>query len=211
MNRSNLPLGLCKLKKYWDSPERTLRCDLPFQRHAGVWSPITKSNLVWSMLADSYIPPIVLLKDRTEDGKSFIYEIDGQSYELAGKFFEELPKEIQNTISQYRFTIQCLENYTLKEAEALFFNINSGVPLSAVQKAKPKMGTDLIRFFTGLLGGNFFSQAVNITAAQAKREDDLLMLLQSAALLDNRHEDYNYKSISAAEMLNYAAEAGKFL
>lgn len=237
MNRSNLPLGLCKLKKYWDSPERTLRCDLPFQRHAGVWSPITKSNLVWSMLADSYIPPIVLLKDRTEDGKGFIYEIedgqqrltnlfsfmdgewvlhgstpeveiDGQLYELAGKSFEELPKEIQNTISQYRFTIQCLENYTLKEAEALFFNINSGVPLSAVQKAKPKLGTDLIRFFTGLLEGSFFSQAVNITAAQAKREDDLLMLLQSVALLDNRHEGYYYKSISASEMLNYAAEAG---
>lgn len=86
MNRSNLPLGLCKLKKYWDSPERTLRCDLPFQRHSGVWSPITKSNLIWSMLADSYIPPIVLLKDRTEDGKGFIYEIEDGQQRLTNLF-----------------------------------------------------------------------------------------------------------------------------
>ena len=233
MNRSNLPLGLYKLKRYWDSAERMLRCDLPFQRHAGVWSPITKSNLVWSMLADSYIPPIVLLKDRSEDGKGVVYEmedgqqrltnlfafmdgkwilhgstpeveIDGKSYEIAGKSFNELPQELQNAISQYRFSIQCLENYTMEEAEALFFNINSGVSLSAVQKAKPKLGTNLIRFFSGLLEGRFFTQAVSLTAAQAKREDDLLMLLQSAALLDSRHEGYEYRSISAAEMLAYA-------
>jgi len=185
------------------------------------------------MLANSYIPPIVLLKDRVEDGRGFVYEIedgqqrltnlfsfmdgewvlhgstpevevDGKRYDLAGKSFEELPDELKNAISQYRFTIQCLENYTMAEAEALFFNINSGVSLSAVQKAKPRLGTDLIRFFADLLKGSFFTQAVNITAAQAKREDDLLMLLQSAALLDSRHEGYEYKSISAAEMLAYA-------
>ena len=40
-------------------------------------------------------------------------EIDGPSYEFAGQSFEELPKEIQNTSSQYQFTIQRLENYTL--------------------------------------------------------------------------------------------------
>ena len=64
MNRSSLPLGVNKLKKWCDDENRVLRCDLPFQRHAGAWSPITKSNLVWSILADSYTPPIVLFKDK---------------------------------------------------------------------------------------------------------------------------------------------------
>lgn len=238
MNRSSLPLSLHKLKKMWDSPDKLLRCDLPFQRLAGVWSSITKSNLIWSMLADSYIPAIVLLKDKVgvddkkkdifiyniEDGQQrltnlFSYmndewachsatptvEVDGFPYDLAGLKFSELPEELQNAISQYRFTIQCLENYTMEEAETLFYNINSGVALSAIQKSKPKMGTELIKFFSGLLEGNFFTQVINITEAQARREDDLLMLLQGALLLDNRHEAVDYKSISAANCLAYAA------
>ncbi len=237
MTRSSLPVGVNKLKRWWDDESRVLRCTLPFQRHAGVWSAYTKSNLIWSLLADSYIPPIILLKDKSGvDGKgkdTYIYEIldgqqrltnifsyindewalhsatqiicfDGFEYEVAGKRYSELEDELRNAIDQYRFTIQCLENYTMEEAESLFFNINSGVALSPVQKAKSKMGTDLIKFFSSLLSGTFFTQAVNITEAQAKREDDLLMLLQTALLLDNRHEGLEYKTISAAFCLSYA-------
>ena len=237
MNRSSLPIGLNRLKKWWDDPNRILRCDLPFQRLSGAWNPITKSNLVWSLLADSYIPPIVLLKDKSgvddkgkdtfvyniEDGQQrltnlFSYmndewachsatptvEVDGFTYDLAGLKFSELPEELQSAICQYRFSVQCLENYTMEEAETLFFNINSGVALSAIQKSKNRMGTELIRFFSGLLEGSFFTQAVNITEAQARREDDLLILLQAALLLDNRHENIEYKNISAANCLAYA-------
>lgn len=239
MNRSNLPMSVVKLKKWWDSPEKTLRCDLPFQRHAGVWSAFTKSSLIHSMLADSYILPIVLLKDRVgvdERGKDvFVYNIEdgqqrltnvfsfmdeengwalhsatptiryeGEDYELAGKKYIELPKVLQDAIAQFRFSIQCLEDYTMEEAETLFFNINSGVNLSPIQKAKSRMGTDLIKFFTDLLGGSFFTQAISITEAQAKREEDLLMLIQAALLLDNRHEGLDYKTISAAFCLSYA-------
>lgn len=237
MNRSSMPVGLIKLKKWWDDPNKILRCDLPFQRHAGAWNSITKSNLVWSLLADSYVPAIVLLKDKSgvdEKGKAtFTYnildgqqrltnlfsymndewvchsatqevEIDGFVYDLVGLKFSELPEELQNALSQYRFSVQCLENYTMEEAENLFYNINSGVSLSAVQKSKSRMGTELIKFFSGLLDGNFFTQAINITEAQARREDDLLMLLQAALLLDNRHENVEYKSISAANCLAYA-------
>lgn len=238
MNRSSLPLGLNRLKKWWDDPARILRCDLPYQRLSGAWNSITKSNLVWSLLADSYIPAIVLLKDKVgkddknkdvhvyniEDGQQrltnlFSYMndewachsatppviVDGFTYDLAGLKFSELPEELQNMISQYRFSVQCLENYTMEEAETLFYNINSGVALSAIQKSKSKMGTELIKFFAGLLDGNFFTQAINITEAQARREDDLLILLQAALLLDNRHENVEYKSISAANCLAYAS------
>lgn len=237
MNRSSLPVNVSRLKKWWDSEEKTLRCTLPFQRHAGVWNVYTKSSLIWSMLADSYVPPIVLLKDKAgEDVKNkdaFVYEIldgqqrltnifgfindewalhsatpvvtvDGFEYEIAGRKFSELEEELQNAVTQFSFSVQRLENYTMEEAEALFFNINSGVNLSPVQKSKSKMGTELIKFFTGLLGGAFFSQAVNMTEVQAKREDDLLMLLQSAMLLDSRHEGTEYKLISAAHCLSYA-------
>lgn len=244
MQRSSLPVGLQTLKKWYESQDKILRFDLPFQRSAGQWNNYTKSSLVWSILADSYVPPIVLLKDKAGtdskgkdiyhfqalDGKQrltslfeFIndeyalhgatpeVEVDGTIYDLAGLKYSELSEECQDAIKNYRFSVQNLENYTMEEAESLFFNINSGVALSTVQKSKAKMGNELISFFNEILKGVFFTQAINITDAQARREDDLLLLLQSALLLRNKYYDYEYKNISAATCLNFAeAVRGKY-
>lgn len=235
--KPNLQAGLGKLKKWWDEEDRVLRCTLPFQRQAGVWNSVTKSNLVWSILSDGYIPPVVLLRDRSgvdDRGKdTYTYEIlDGQQrltnmfhfmddewalhadtppvvfegfpFDIAGRKFSELEEELQSAVSQFKFSLQCFENYTMEEAESLFFNINSGVGLSAVQKSKAKMGTDMISYFTDLLGGSFFASAVHITDAQAKREERLLMLLQSVLLLDNRRDGYPYKTIASSFCQKYA-------
>ena len=238
LNRSSLPIGVGKLYKW--NQEGRLRGEfpLPYQRKAGVWSPLVKSNLIWSILADSFIPAVVFLKapaGKDEKGKdAFEYEIldgqqrlttifsficnefklhsgtpdvdiDGQIFELAGLTFEELAKELQDIIQGYRFSIQCLENCSDEEAEALFYNINSGVQLSTIQKAKPKLGTDLISFLNEkILSFDFFTQAINITAAQARREEDLCILLQTMLLLDNMSKGYSYTSISTANCLQYA-------
>lgn len=131
-------------------------------------------------------------------------EFDGFTYDIAGKKFSELEPELQDAIKGYRFSIQALENYTYPEVEKLFFNINSGVALSTIQKSKAKLGNENMEFFNGLLTSGFFVQSVNLTEAQAKREDDLLLLLQTMLLLDNRHEGREYKNISAATCLAYA-------
>ena len=237
MNRSSLPIGVNTLKKWWNSPNEILKCSLPFQRHDNMWNAITKSMLIWSILADSYIPPIVLLKDKSGtdskgkdiftyqilDGQqrlttvfSFIddewslhgstseVEVDGTVYDLEGIKFDEMSEECQDAIKNYRFSVQCLENYTMSEVESLFYNINSGVSLSTIQKSKAKLGTDLISFLNGLLQGSFFTQAINITEKQALAEDDLLLLLQGMLLLDNRHDGMDYKNISTATCLGYA-------
>lgn len=237
MNRSTLPLGVGALYKYWHSPEQTLRCSLSFQRNSGMWSLITKSSLVASVLTDSFIPAVVFLKDKVgtnEKGKDICrYEIldgqqrltslfeflddrfalhgavepiefDGFTYDIAGKKFSELEPELQDAIKGYRFSIQALENYTYPEVEKLFFNINSGVALSTIQESKAKLGNENMAFFNELLTSNFFTQSVNLTEAQAKREDDLLLLLQTMLLLDNRHEGREYKNISTATCLAYA-------
>lgn len=238
MNRSSLPVSVNTMKKWYESDDKVLQCTLPFQRHSGMWSPILKSNLVWSMLADSYIPPIVLLKDkRGEDSKGkdiFGYqvleeqqrlittlfpflndewtlhgsvepvEVDGFTYDIAGRKFSELEEELQDIIKNYRFTVQAIENYTMEEAEKLYFNINSGVALSAMQKGKAKLGTELIEFLNTLLAGSFFTQGINITEKQALKEDDLLMLMQGMALLDMKNTGRDFKTISASAMLGYA-------
>lgn len=79
MNRSSLPAGLSTLKK-WKDEKDTLHFDLAYQRHQGMWGQIQKSMLVWSILADSYIPPIVLVKadeDKVDEkGKSMsVYSV----------------------------------------------------------------------------------------------------------------------------------------
>lgn len=238
MNRSSLPVSVNTMKKWYESDDKVLQCTLPFQRHSGMWSPILKSNLVWSMLADSYIPPIVLLKDkRGEDSKGkYIFgyqvlegqqrlittlfpflndewtlhgsvepvEVDGFTYDIAGKKYSELEEELQDIIKNYRFTVQAIENYTMEEAEKLYFNINSGVALSAMQKGKAKLGTELIEFLNTLLAGSFFTQGINITEKQALKEDDLLMLMQGMALLDMKNTGRDFKTISASAMLGYA-------
>lgn len=238
MNRSSLPVSVNTMKKWFESDDKVLQCTLPFQRHSGMWSPILKSNLVWSMLADSYIPPIVLLKDkRGQDSKGkdiFGYqvlegqqrlittlfpflndewelhgatepvEVDGFTYDIAGRKFSELEEELQDIIKNYRFTVQAIENYTMEEAEKLYFNINSGVALSAMQKGKAKLGTELIEFLNTLLAGSFFTQGINITEKQALKEDDLLMLMQGMALLDMKNTGRDFKTISASAMLGYA-------
>lgn len=238
MNRSSLPVSVNTMKKWYESDDKVLQCTLPFQRHSGMWSPILKSNLVWSMLADSYIPPIVLLKDkRGEDSKGkdiFGYqvlegqqrlittlfpflndewtlhgsvepvEVEGFTYDIAGKKYSGLEEELQDIIKNYRFTVQAIENYTMEEAEKLYFNINSGVALSAMQKGKAKLGTELIEFLNTLLAGSFFTQGINITEKQALKEDDLLMLMQGMALLDMKNTGRDFKTISASAMLGYA-------
>lgn len=234
--KPNLQAGLSKLKKWWEE-DRVLRCTLPFQRQAGVWNPVTKSNLVWSLISECYVPPIILLRDPSgvdERGKDiYVYEIlDGQQrltnmfsfmndewalhadtppvtfegfpFDIAGKKFSELEEELQGAVNQFKFSLQCFENYTMEEAESLFFHINSGVSLSAVQKSKAKMGTDMITYFNQLLGGTFFASAVHVTDAQARREERLLMLLQSVLLLDNRECGYPYKTILSAFCQKYA-------
>ena len=237
MQRSSLPVGLGTLKK-WREEKCSLKDTLPYQRHSGMWNNITQSNLVRSLLADSYVPAIVLLKDKAgEDDKgksiseyqildglqrlttlfSFMngefalhsatpeVEVDGTPYDLAGCTFDDLSDECKDAITGYRFTVQCIENYTHEEAENLFFDLNSGVALSTIQKSKAKMGVELIQFLNELLREDFFTQGINITEKQARSEDDLCTLLQCMLLLDNLYEDREYKNISTATCLSYAA------
>lgn len=235
MNRSTLNAGLSNLKK-WKEEKNSLRYDLSFQRHTGVWSLPSKSMLVWSILSDSYIPPVLFVRNDEdvvdEKGKTFScysvldgaqrttslfsymndeyrlhgctpdVEVDGEMFGLAGMLFSELPQELQNAINSFKFNIQVIANATEDELTMLFANINSGVPLSTIQKAKPELGTDLCNYFAGIVEKPFFSQGLNMTAAQALREDDLCMALQSLMLMS----DYDsYKSVSVAECLKFAS------
>lgn len=232
MQKSNLPEGLRTLQKWYIS--KTLRFDLPIQRAAGQWSPLQKSLLVHSLLADFPVPPLYFIKYKGKDdsvihqaldGKqrcTSLFEyingdyklhsstpdvvIDGKIIELAGKEFKELSEEIKDLILGYRFTIYLLEDATDDEIEEAFARLNNSSPLTLIQKARTEMGTELATWTREITCSPFFQNSVPMTLAQARRESELEILLQSMLLLDARHYNYDYKAISMREVTKYCKE-----
>lgn len=76
MQKSNLPEGLRTLQKWYIS--KTLRFDLPIQRAAGQWSPLQKSLLVHSLLADFPVPPLYFIKYKGKDDSVIHQALDGK-------------------------------------------------------------------------------------------------------------------------------------
>lgn len=231
MRKSSLPVSFKTLLKYRD--EGVLSFDSPVQRNNDQWSLLQKSIFIHSVLGDFIVPSIYLIKENYEgntklsvlDGKqrlstliSFIddefalhckcpvVEIEGNMYEIASKRFSELDDDLQSTIMQYRFGTYQLEDCTNEEIEETFARLNAGTSLSKIQTARPKMGVELAEFFNELVKHDFFQTSLNLTLAQLRREDDLLMLITSTMLIENlRYNEFEIKtSASAAECVRFA-------
>lgn len=132
--------------------------------------------------------------------------VDGKTIELAGKEFKELSEEIKDLILGYRFTIYLLEDATDDEIEEAFARLNNSSPLTLIQKARTEMGTELATWTREITCSPFFQNSVPMTLAQARRESELEILLQSMLLLDARHYNYDYKAISMREVTKYCKE-----
>ena len=68
------------------------------------------------------------------------------------------------------------------------------------------MGTELATWTREITCSPFFQNSVPMTLAQARRESELEILLQSMLLLDARHQNYDYKAISMREVTKYCKE-----
>ena len=230
MNKATLPQGIRQLAKWYE--KGTLKFDLPIQRASGQWSLLQKSLLVHSILADYPIPALYLVRYKDNettyqalDGKqrcTSIFEfiqgeyalhastpnvtIEGTEYELANKLFEELSEDLKDLINGFRFTIYALENATDEEIEEAFARLNASVPLTLIQKARTEMGTDLARWTREMTQLPFFQHAIPLTLAQARRESELEILLQSMLLMDAKDEGYEYKAISMREVMKYCRD-----
>lgn len=131
-------------------------------------------------------------------------DVDGETYEIAGKKFSELPMEIQQLISSYTFTIYNLEECTDEEIEEMFFRLNNGSGLSKTQMANVKLGMSLAKFVKEVISREFFTDICHFTPAQYRRAADERTLLQAMMLLDVKDGDYELVSVSEGEIINYA-------
>lgn len=234
MIKTTLNWTVKNLKNMYDG-KNTLQMDHVIQRQSGQWDgdKLKKSLLIHSILANYPVPPIYCLKEPLDE-KNFSYSIldgkqrlstafdyiDGRypldeetpsvvidevTYELGGRYFTDLDVECQQEILRFKFTIYGFEDADDDLIEEIFFRLNNSAPLSNPQKAMPLCGVENAKFIKSLLADRFFSDICQFSALQRRKSDDMCTLLQSMMLLDSRHEGYEFSSISADEIMRYAA------
>lgn len=230
MVKTSIQVGIKSFRKYADSG--LLNLDCPVQRQSNLWTNLNKSLLIHSILADYIVPHIYLQKEIVDNNSilsvidglqriticlSFIDDewslhsktpnvvIDGVEYDIALKKFSELDEDVKSAILAFRFSTYQLENCTDEEIEEIFARLNSGVPLSKIQMARPKLGIELSAFFNDLKEHPFFQNSLNMTLPMLRREDDFLMLLTTVMLMNSLYyKDYVMgNSASAGEVVKF--------
>lgn len=152
--------------------------------------------------------------------------IDGEEHVLAGKYFDQLHKDLQDELSSASFMIQRMEGATDEEIEEIFNRWNNGTPLTKQQKARGKMGTANATIIAGLLNNPFIQAVSQFTPLQRKRSDDEAVILQTMMLSSGqelesfvsdkilafaeslRDSDISENTNAIKEALDYAMESG---
>lgn len=118
-----------------------------------VWDIKRKSLLIESMIIGYPIPAFYAKRDESKvfdmlDGKQRSdaikgylngdYALTGVSEELEGKYFADLPESIQDDIISYSLTVYYFEDITDEEVNEMFFRLNNGKPLTAIELTRVK-------------------------------------------------------------------------
>ena len=130
------------------------------------WDINKKSLLIHSLIEGYPIPPLYSKKGINENGKG-IYDMldgkqrsnsivqflngeyklgelpevtleDGTEIDISGLLFEELPEELQDEIKDSRLTVYFYEDITDDEVAEMFFRLNNGKQLSAIELTRAR-------------------------------------------------------------------------
>ena len=118
-----------------------------------VWDVKRKSLLIESMIIGYPIPAFYARRDENKvfdmlDGKQrseaicgFLngeYALTGVAEEYEGKYFNDLPEEVQDDIISYSLTVYYFEDITDEEVNEMFYRLNNGKPLTAIELTRVK-------------------------------------------------------------------------
>lgn len=192
------------------------------QRKEDQWDLDKKSLLIHSILSNYPVPAIYTYLDdegnyQILDGKQRItiiknYRdnqfalsevpeavIDGEEFEISGLRFEELSQELQDEINGFSLLMYIFTDCSEEEVSEIFFRLNNGVPLNAMQQTRAKLGAFLINFVDDTLKLPFFKEKANFTKFQIKKSQNETCLLQTLMLL----KEYPYKKFGANDILKF--------
>jgi len=118
-----------------------------------VWDIKRKSLLIESMIIGYPIPAFYAKRDENKvfdmlDGKQRCsaitgyfnneYALTGVSEELEGKYFNDLPENVQDDIISYSLTVYYFEDITEDEVCEMFYRLNNGKALTAIELTRVK-------------------------------------------------------------------------
>lgn len=113
-----------------------------------VWDIKRKSLLIESMVLGYPIPAFYAKrgenkvfdmldgKQRSSAIKEYLnneYALTGVSDELEGRYFNELPEDVQDNIISYSLTVYYFEDITDEEVNEMFYRLNNGKALTAIE------------------------------------------------------------------------------
>lgn len=185
LKRSNINWNARQLSKMCMNGNITF--DNAIQR-GYVWDVKRKSLLIESMIIGYPIPAFYARRDENKvfdmlDGKqrsSAIteylngeYALTGVSEELEGKTFSELPEETQDDIISYSLTVYYFEDITEDEVNEMFYRLNNGKPLTAIELTRVKAKSfDKIK---ELSGHAIFEDALKESQINKYTHEDIVM------------------------------------
>lgn len=150
---------LKRLNINWNARQLAKMCDtgsIVFDnavQRGHVWDIKRNSLLIESMVIGYPIPPFYAKRGENKvfdmlDGKqrsSAIrrylnneYALTGVNEELEGKYFADLPQEVQDDIISYSLTVYYFEDITDEEVNEMFYRLNNGKPLTAIELTRVK-------------------------------------------------------------------------
>ena len=186
------------------------------QRREGAWSKSSKSLLCDSLLRGYIVNPVHTIVENDVqyviDGVqrlSTLYdylndkfslskdlepvEIDGVSYDIAGKKFSKLDEPVKDELLSSQIQVYEITEYTDKDVREMFSRLNSGKPLNVIQKMTPSMSDKLSDVIFDITSHPFFEKV--LTPAQLKSSVDQSVALETLMLCE-QSKDYDFGSFS---------------
>lgn len=158
-DRKSIAWNVNQVIKMIDST--SIRFDNACQRTL-VWDQTRKSLLIHSLIVGMPVPPMYAIRGANKaydflDGKQRcnairdyvkgVYALkdvplveydDGSTEDINGLFFSGLSEEMQDNIKSYTLNINYFDDLDEDQQEELFFRLNNGMSLTAIEKSRVK-------------------------------------------------------------------------
>lgn len=203
--RARVISSLCKEIK-----NGKMKYDHKFQRRTDIWKVSQKSLLIDSIIRGIPIDPIKRTKSdnitKIIDGiqrMSTIYsftnnefslsndcapvDIDGVTYEIAGKKFKDLESDVQDKITQLEITVITFYDCLDSEERTMFQRWNNGTPLNGAQLRNSMESDDVINTIYELISMPFFEKVM--TKVMLKNDVDKDAIRQTFMLISLKPGD----------------------
>lgn len=108
---------------------------------------------------------------------------DGNLVELNGKYFKDLPEDIQDTVTDYSLTIYYFDGITDDEISEMFYRLNNGKPLSPFDQMRVKI-KDHAKI-KEISQHQIFTSALSEKALASNKAEDISMKAWAILYMDN--------------------------